>query len=89
MLVLCIPILMLANLADLGSCVSVDTQQYLNTLADMKAGNYSSKGKTTLDQPWVYTSQGSEFEERLKQCKYHNIFCHQMPPNFSKILIFV
>jgi hypothetical protein len=78
MLVLSIPILMLS---DLGSCASVDTQQYLKTLADMKHGNYSSKGKTTLDQPWVYTSQGSEFEERLKQCKYH---IHSLSPNATK-----
>jgi hypothetical protein len=61
-------------LSGLGFCASVDTQEYLQVLADMKHGNYTSKGKKTMDKPWIYTSQGLEFEEKLKECKcYINI----------------
>jgi hypothetical protein len=71
-------------LSGLGFCAvapkSVDTQEYLQVLADMKHGNYTSKGKKTMDKPWIYTSQGLEFEAKLKERKcYINIFvikCH-------------
>ena len=71
MLVLSMSFLLLSGL---GFCASVDTQEYLQVLADMKHGNYTSKGKKTMDKPWIYTSQGLEFEAKLKECKcYINI----------------
>ena len=75
MLVFSMPFLLLSGL---GFCAvapkSVDTQEYLQVLADMKHGNYTSKGKKTMDKPWIYTSQALEFEAKLKECKcYINI----------------
>ena len=75
MLVLSMPFLLLSGLGFCASAPkSVDTQEYLQVLADMKHGNYTSKGKKTMDKPWIYTSQGLEFEAKLKECKcYINI----------------
>ena len=81
MLVFSVPFLLLSGL---GFCAvapkSVDTLEYLKVLADIKNGNYTFKGKKTADKPWIYTSQGLEFEAKLKERKFCiNIFiikCH-------------
>jgi hypothetical protein len=81
MLVFSVPFLLLS---DLGLCAvapkSVDTLEYLKVLANINNGNYTFKGKKTADKPWIYTSQGLEFEAKLKERKFCiNIFiikCH-------------
>jgi hypothetical protein len=60
--------------AGLGMSASVpksgDTSEYLRLLAGIKSGNVTLTGQNmSASIPWVYTSQGLKFEEKLKQRK--------------------
>jgi hypothetical protein len=72
--------------SDLGMCAvapkSGDTLEYLKLLADIKNGNYTFKGNKTADKPWIYTSQGLEFEAKLKERKLCINVYHQVPTKY-------
>ena len=70
-------------LSDLGMSATApkdgDTTEYLRLLADIKNGNVTFKGNKTASKPWVYTSQGLEFEAKLKERKIVININHQGP----------
>ena len=74
--------------AALGLSASVpksgDTSEYLRILAGIKNGNVTVKGNMSASTPWVYTSQGLKFEEKLKERKIVINFHYQVP---TKILV--
>ena len=72
--------------AVLGMSASVpksgDTSEYLRLLAGIKSGNVTLPGQNvSASIPWVYTSQGLKFEEKLKQRKMIINFHYQVPTN--------
>ena len=49
--------------------VAPDTSEYLRVLAGLKMGTLTLPSKNVSTVPWVYTSQGQEFEAKLKESK--------------------
>ena len=49
-----------------------DTAEYLRVLAAIKSGTVKLPSQNISGIPWVYTSQGLKFEEKLKQSKFLN-----------------
>jgi hypothetical protein len=49
--------------------VAPDTSEYLRVLAGLKMGTLTLPSKNVSTDPWVYTSQGQEFEAKLKESK--------------------
>ena len=49
-----------------------DTAEYLRVLAGIKTGTVKLPSQNISGIPWVYTSQGLKFEEKLKQSKFLN-----------------
>ena len=80
-------------LVGLGISASVPssgyTSEYLRLLAGIKSGNVTLPGQNmSASIPWVYTSQGLKFEEKLKQRKRILNFHHQVPTiSISKVKI--
>ena len=51
------------------SAVSPDTSEYLRVLAGLKMGTLKLPSQNISTVPWVYSSQGQEFEAKLKESK--------------------
>ena len=77
----CLAFLALVGLAMSASVPhSGDTSEYLRLLAGIKSGTVTLPGQNmSALVPWVYTSQGLKFEEKLKQRKRVINFHHQVP----------
>jgi hypothetical protein len=76
----CLAFLALAGLAKSASVPnSGDTSEYLRLLAGIKSGTVTLPGQNMSAIPWVYTSQGLKFEEKLKQSKRIINFHPQVP----------
>ena len=52
------------------TAVSSDTSEYLRVLAGIKSGTLKLPSQNMSTVPWVYSSQGLEFEEKLKESKF-------------------
>ena len=60
----------LAKFADaVPGAVSPDTSEYLRVLAGLKMGTLTLPSQNVSTVPWVYSSQGQEFEAKLKENK--------------------
>ena len=60
----------LAMSAQMPNSLHGDTSEYLRLLAGIKSGNVTLTGQNVSAAiPWVYTSQGIKFQEKLKQGK--------------------
>ena len=77
----------LAKFASVPTASSSDTSEYLRVLAGIKSGTVKLPSQNMSAIPWVYTSQGLEFEEKLKQSKFILNFNFQMPNTVSKAKI--
>ena len=51
-----------------------DTAEYLRVLAALKLGTVKIPNQNITRAPWIYTSNGLEFEEKLKQSKFLNFY---------------
>ena len=60
----------LAKSAAVPTALSSDTSEYLRVLAGIKAGTLKLPSQNMSSIPWVYSSQGLEFEEKLKQSMF-------------------
>ena len=70
----------LAMSAQMPKSLHGDTSEYLRLLAGIKSGNVTLTGQNmSASIPWVYTSQGLKFEEKLKERKIVINFNHQVP----------
>jgi hypothetical protein len=47
-----------------------DTAEYLRVLAALKSGTVKMPNLNITGTPWTYTSQGLEFEKKLKQSEF-------------------
>ena len=69
----CCLFLALVGLAKFASVPnSGDTSEYLRLLAGIKSGTVTLPGQNMSAIPWVYTSQGLKFEEKLKVFKFYD-----------------
>ena len=61
-----------------------DTVEYLRVLAAIKSGTVKIPNQNISGIPWVYTSQGLEFEKKLKQSEFFKFSFHKCQPLLVK-----
>ena len=72
--ILALALIGLAQSSDAPTAPVGDTAEYLKVLAAIKSGTVKFPNQNITGVPWVYSSQGLEFEKKLKQCKFLNFY---------------
>ena len=68
--ILALALIGLAQSSDAPTAPVGDTAEYLRVLAALKSGTVKMPNLNITGTPWTYTSQGLEFEKKLKQSEF-------------------